>query len=278
MIKLPLYHIDAFTSRLFAGNPAAVVPLDDWLPDAVLQSIAQENGLSETAFFIARGEEFELRWFTPKREVDLCGHATLATGYVIVTYLQPKRQKMKFHTRSGLLTVERDGARFNLDFPAKPPLPVDQGLREMVAEALGQTPLEVLKADKLMAVLPSSAAVRAARPDLEKVAALEGHGLIVTAPAGAGERPADFVSRYFAPHVGVPEDPVTGSAHCLLTPYWAKRLKKSALHALQVSQRGGELFVTLKGSRVIISGQAVPYLEGQIHVPAARSSWQQAAK
>ncbi|MGE0660130.1 MAG: PhzF family phenazine biosynthesis protein [Reyranellaceae bacterium] len=278
MLKLPLYHIDAFASRLFAGNPAAVVPLDDWLPDPVLQSIAAENNLSETAFFIARGDEYELRWFTPKREVELCGHATLAAGYVIATYLQPGKRRMKFHTHSGVLSVERDGSRFNLDFPSRPPQPVDQGLREMVAEALGQTPTEVLKAEKLMAVLPSSAAVRAARPDLEKVAALEGHGLIVTAPAGAGERPADFVSRYFAPHVGVPEDPVTGSAHCLLTPYWAKRLKKSALHALQVSARGGELFVALKGSRVIISGQAIPYLEGQIHVPAVRSTWQQAAK
>lgn len=276
MQKLSFFHVDAFASRLFAGNPAAVVPLEDWLPDPVLQAIAAENNLSETAFFSSRGEDFDLRWFTPKIEVELCGHATLAAAYVIVTHLQPRRQRIRFHTKSGVLTVERDGQRLNLDFPARPLEPVDQGCKDLVAEALGQTPLDVFKAGKILALLPSSASVRAARPDFAKVKALEGQGLIITAPAGAGERPADFVSRYFAPHAGIDEDPVTGSAHCLLTPFWAKRLKKSALHALQVSARGGELFCTNKGSRVIISGQVIPYLEGQISVPVARQTWQAA--
>jgi PhzF family phenazine biosynthesis protein len=276
MTKLQFFHVDAFASRLFAGNPAAVVPLEDWLPDPVLQSIAAENNLSETAFFASRGEDFDLRWFTPTIEVELCGHATLAAAYVIVTHLQTRRQRVRFHTKSGVLTVERDGQRLNLDFPSRMPEPVDQGCKELVAEALGQQPIDVFKSGKLLALLPSSAAVRAARPDFAKVKALEGQGLIITAPAGAGERPADFVSRFFAPHAGVNEDPVTGSAHCLLTPFWAKRLKKNALHALQVSARGGELFCTNKGSRVIISGQVVPYLEGQISVPIARQTWQAA--
>lgn len=269
-MKIPLYQVDAFTARLFAGNPAAVCPLDAWLPDAVMQAIAAENNLSETAFFVPKGNEYALRWFTPAVEVDLCGHATLASGHVVLNMLRPQAEAARFHTRSGVLTVTRGTAgRLTMEFPARPPKPVDRGLVELVADAIGQMPLEVLKADKIMAVLSSAAAVRATAPDFGKIRALEGSGLIITARAGAGERPADFVSRYFAPHAGIDEDPVTGSAHCLLAPYWAGRLRRSELHALQVSQRGGEIFCTVRGGRVYLSGHAVPFFEGWMHVPVA---------
>lgn len=256
-MELDLYQVDAFAARPFGGNPAAVVPLADWLDDGVLQAIALENNLSETAFFVRRDGRYDLRWFTPTVEVDLCGHATLASAHVILNHLDPEATRVDFESKSGPLAVTRDGELLTLDFPAKPPQPVED---PAVAAALGAPPLELLRADKTLAVLESEAAVRAAKPDLAVVAGLKGDGLIVTAP---GEE-VDFVSRYFAPHAGIPEDPVTGSAHCVLTPYWAERLGKQELSAWQVSARGGELFCRLAGERVLISGRVAPYLQGRI--------------
>lgn len=256
-MELDLYQVDAFAARPFSGNPAAVVPLEDWLEEDVLQAIALENNLSETAFFVRRGDRFDLRWFTPSVEVDLCGHATLASAYVILEHLEPAAGRVEFHSKSGPLAVTRSGELLTLDFPAKPPKPVDD---PAVAEALGALPLELLRADKTLAVLESEAAVRAAAPDLAIVAGLASDGLIVTGPGDE----VDFVSRYFAPHAGIPEDPVTGSAHCVLTPYWAERLGKREFTARQVSARGGELLCTLSGDRVLISGRVAPYLKGRI--------------
>jgi PhzF family phenazine biosynthesis protein len=266
-MQLPLYQVDAFTSRRFAGNPAAVCPLDRWLPDDVMQAIAAENNLSETAFFVPRGEEFELRWFTPAVEVDLCGHATLATGFVLMTKLEPQRRRATFHTRSGALIVSRDGERLAMDFPAQPPRPVDAvpGL----AEALGAWPTSVLRAleTHVVAVFDSAADVRALKPDLAAVAKLDGvFGVSVTAPGTGADADVDFVSRYFAPARGVPEDPVTGSAHCRLVPLWAERLGKHELTARQVSARGGELTCRLDGARVRLVGDAVLVLTGTLHL------------
>lgn len=265
MTEITLYQVDAFTDRPFGGNPAAVCPLEAWLPDATLQAIAAENNLSETAYFVPEGDGYRLRWFTPAIEVALCGHATLASAYVIAHHIDPAMEKVVFHSKSGPLTVTRAGEVFTLDFPSEPPLPFDEG--EKVAAALGIVPQELLKAPKvdggkMMAVLASEAEVRAAEPNLEKVKALPGDGLIITA---TGDK-VDFVSRYFAPHAGIPEDPVTGSAHCVLTPYWAKRLGKAKLQARQISARGGDLTVEDRGERTLISGQVSPYLEGRIRV------------
>jgi len=257
---LPIYQVDAFASEVFAGNPAAVCPLDAWLPDETMQAIALENNLSETAFIVKAGQDYDLRWFTPAVEVDLCGHATLGSAYVVATHLEPGRDEVVFHSRSGPLTVTREGELFTLDFPSRPPERLDD--RTAVEAALGSPVEELWRADKTMAVLVDEAAVLAARPDLAKVAALPGDGLIVTAPG----RERDFVSRYFAPHAGIPEDPVTGSAHCVLTPYWARRLDKARLSARQVSARGGELVVKDRGQRVLISGRVTPYLEGRIAI------------
>ncbi|MEQ8354671.1 MAG: PhzF family phenazine biosynthesis protein [Kiloniellaceae bacterium] len=264
MTEITLYHVDAFTDAVFGGNPAAVCPLQDWLPDATLLGVAAENNVSETAFFVPNGgiEErgYHLRWFTPTVEVDLCGHATLASAYVIARHVDPSAQTIRFDSASGPLTVTRDDEVFTLDFPTDRPAPFDDG--GAVAAALGIAPQEVLKAKKLMAVLASEAEVRAAVPDMEKVKALPGDGLIITAP---GET-VDFVSRYFAPHAGIPEDPVTGSAHVVLTPYWSARLGKAKLEARQVSTRLGVLSVEDKGERTLISGRVAPYLEGRIRV------------
>jgi len=258
--EIPLYQVDAFAAETFAGNPAAVCPLEAWLPDEVMQAIALENNLSETAFLVKNEEGYDLRWFTPVHEVDLCGHATLGSAHVIATHLEPGCKKIAFMTRSGRLEVTRAGELYSMDFPARVPARLADD--RPFAAALGAPPLESWRADKNMAVLASQADVLAAAPDLDKVLALEGDGLIITAP---GED-CDFVSRYFAPHGGIPEDPVTGSAHCVLTPYWADRLGKSRMTARQVSRRGGELTVELHGERVLISGRVAPYLEGRIFV------------
>lgn len=265
MPELTIYQVDAFTDKVFGGNPAAVCPLEAWLPDATMQTIAAENNLSETAFFVPNGDGYHLRWFTPAIEVALCGHATLASAYVIAQHIDPKVETIRFDSASGPLTVTRDGEVFTLDFPSEPPAPFEDG--GAVAAALGIVPQAVLKAPKidggkLMAVLSSEAEVRAAAPDLAKVAALPGDGLIITAE---GES-CDFVSRYFAPHAGIPEDPVTGSAHVVLTPFWAARLGKAKLEARQISARLGRLTVEDKGARTLISGKVAPYLEGRIRV------------
>lgn len=265
-MKLPLYQIDAFANQVFRGNPAAVCPLERWLPDATMQSIAAENNLAETAFFVPRPDggsvsgDYDLRWFTPTVEMDLCGHATLASAFIVFASSNGKRDAVTFHTRSGPLTVRRDGGQLAMDFPSRPaaPCPTPPGL----VEALGRTPREVAKARDLMAVFDTEDEVRSLAPSFDRIIALGVHAIIVTAPG----REVDFVSRFFAPLVGVPEDPVTGSAHCTLIPYWAKRLGKSRLRARQVSVRGGELECEDLGDRVSMAGRAVQYLEGTIEV------------
>lgn len=255
-----LYQVDAFTDRLFGGNPAAVVPLPQWLPDAVMQALANENNLSETAFFVPVDDGFELRWFTPEIEVDLCGHATLATAHVLFTHLGYAKAVIHFHTRSGLLTVERSAQGYVMDFPADEIHPIAKPAR--LEQALGAPVLETWQGrSDLMAVLADADTVRQLRPDMPALAALGGRGVIVTAPGAAD---ADFVSRCFFPNAGVPEDPVTGSAHTTMTPYWAKRLGKAALRARQLSARGGVLGCALIEKRVKLEGQAVTYFTGAI--------------
>ncbi len=255
-MRLPIFQIDAFADRPFAGNPAAVMPLAGWLPDATLQAIALENALSETAFFVREGDGFRIRWFTPACEVDLCGHATLASAFVLFTELEPGRAEVTFASASGPLTVRRQDGLLVLDFPSRPPQPL--GPVPGLGEALGVEPRELWKARDIVAVLETEAQVRALAPDMARLAAIDAFAVIVTAP---GEQ-ADFVSRFFAPRKGVPEDPVTGSAHTTLVPFWAQRLGKVRLRALQVSPRGGELFCEDRGDRVDIAGRAVKVLEG----------------
>jgi PhzF family phenazine biosynthesis protein len=259
-MRIPLYQVDAFTSRLFAGNPAAVCPLEDWLGDGVLQAIAAENNLSETAFFVKRGERYHLRWFTPALEVDLCGHATLASAFVILNELEPSRDAVEFDTLSGDLRVSRAGALLSMDFPARPPAPC--ALPPKLVEALGAAPQATLASRDLLAVFATEEEVRALTPKMAVLAEVDTFAVIVTAPG----KQADFVSRFFAPRAGVDEDPVTGSAHSTLVPYWAKRLNRPALYALQVSPRGGELWCEDRGNRVIIKGTAVKYLEGFMEI------------
>jgi PhzF family phenazine biosynthesis protein len=266
---LPIFKVDAFSDRPFAGNPAAVCPLEAPISAALMQDIAGENNLSETAFFHPASPPsgvFALRWFTPTVEVDLCGHATLASAFVLMTELEPARTEVTFRTRSGLLTVRRrDDGELVMDFPAWPPVPADGETRARVTEALGSEPAEVLLVPNgvRLAVLASAEAVRQATPDLAAVARF-GTSLCITAPGGDESSPVDFVSRYFAPAHGVPEDPVTGSAHCFLTPYWVARLDKPSLHARQVSRRGGEISCALAGDRVQIGGQARLVLTGTL--------------
>ncbi len=262
-MRLPLFQIDAFTQRAFAGNPAAVMLLPAWLPDPILQSIALENALSETAFFVREGEGFRIRWFTPACEVDLCGHATLASAFVLFTELEPGRAEVTFASASGPLSVRRREDLLVLDFPSRPPQPL--GPVPGLGEALGAEPRELWKARDIVAVLESEAQVRTLRPDMVRLAAIDAFAVIVTAP---GEQ-ADFVSRFFAPRKGVPEDPVTGSAHTTLVPFWAQRLGRSRLRALQVGPRGGELFCEDRGERVDIAGRAVKVLEGTFFLEEA---------
>jgi PhzF family phenazine biosynthesis protein len=259
-MQIPIYQVDAFSNRLFAGNPAAVCPLDAWLPDETLQSIALENNLAETAYFIRDGAEFKLRWFTPAVEVDLCGHATLASAFIIMTELDPGRREVHFQTRSGELVVTRDGDRLTMDFPSRPPGEV--AVAPNLLDALGGKPEDVLGARDYLVVYRTEAEIRALKPNMEQLTQIDRFAVIVTAPGDS----VDFVSRFFAPAKGVPEDPVTGSAHCTLIPYWSRRLGKKELRALQVSPRGGELWCTDRGERVGISGNAVRFLTGTIEV------------
>ena len=260
-MKLRLYQVDAFASRVFAGNPAAVVPLERWLDDATLQAIATENNLSETAFFVGGGGEYHIRWMTPADEVDLCGHATLASAFVIFSEIEAGRAEVRFRSKSGPLRVSAEGERLALDFPSRPPEPADASL-EALAAALGRKPTAALASRDYMAVFGSEEEVRSLRPDMARVAALDRMAVIATAPG----RDCDFVSRFFAPAVAVPEDPVTGSAHCTLVPYWARRLGKGSLFARQVSARGGELWCEDRGARVTLAGHAVTFLRGKIEV------------
>ncbi len=262
-MRLPIYQVDAFAEKLFGGNPAAVCPLPQWLPDATMQSIAAENNLAETAFFVRDGADYALRWFTPAVEVDLCGHATLAAAHVVFSFLEPQRQSVGFRTlKAGTLTVGRRGDQLAMDFPSRPAVPVEAppGL----LAALGGKPREVLRARDHLLVYDSAAEVTALDPDFAALAKIpECWGAIATAP---GEDGVDFVSRFFAPAQGIAEDPATGSSHCTLVPYWAKRLGKNQLEARQLSRRIGALRCALDGDRVSIAGRAVLYLEGQITV------------
>jgi len=260
-MTIPIYQVDAFTLGPFSGNPAAVCPLDTWLPDDTLQNIAAENNLAETAFIVARGDGYDLRWFTPLVEVDLCGHATLAAGYVVLNHLQTTLKSVSFETISGELIVTREGGRLSMDFPARAPMPAPQS--DALSDALGQAPSEVYLSRDILALYDDEASVRSLSPDQARLAALdEGFGVIVTAK---GDR-VDFVSRFFVPKGGIAEDPVTGSAHCTLVPFWAERLGRSQLVAQQVSARGGELHCELRGDRVIMSGHCVLFLTGSIHL------------
>lgn len=262
MSTLPIYQLDAFTNLRFAGNPAAVCPLETWLPDDTLLAIAAENNLSETAFFVRRDDgEYDLRWFTPVLEADLCGHATLATAWLLLHHLHPEEDSVAFHTLSGRLRVTRGEFGLAMDFPSRPPLPCEP-CPELLP-GLGGKPTAVLSATKYVVVYDSEAEVAALTPDMRLLARIDRDGVTVTA-RGSGE--VDFVSRYFVPAAGIDEDPVTGSAHCSLTPYWANRLGKNTLRARQISARGGDLRCQLRGDRVILEGRAVLYLEGTIHI------------
>jgi PhzF family phenazine biosynthesis protein len=259
-VKIPLYQIDAFTSRVFAGNPAAVCPLEKWLQEDLMQDIAMENNLSETAFFVPLDQGYHIRWFTPASEVDLCGHATLASAYVLFTYLDPTMTRVTFQSRSGLLTVSRQDDLLAMDFPSQPPKP--SKAPEDLLEGLGRKPLEVHCSEDYFLVFSSEKEIVAMEPDMTRLKKVDKRGIIVTAKGNE----ADFVSRFFAPKYGIAEDPVTGSAHCALVPFWAKKLGKKELLAHQVSKRGGELFCKDQGERVVISGRAVAYMQGVITV------------
>lgn len=277
-MKLKQFQVDAFTDHVFGGNPAAVVPLPSWPDDVLLQAIAQENNLSETAFFVplgdgsadgplgggsvsGSGDGFHLRWFTPVAEVDLCGHATLATAYVIFEKLGHLGDVVAFDTLSGRLLVAKKGTMLEMDFPARPPKPCSESA--ILSEALGRDPIETLASRDYMAVFDSEASVRSIEPDHALLLQLDRDGgVIVTAPGDD----VDFVSRFFAPKFGIPEDPVTGSAHCTLAPYWAERLGKNPLAAKQVSKRGGSLTCEVRDGRVLIAGRAVMFMEAELTV------------
>ncbi len=260
-MKLPLYQIDAFSGRVFGGNPAAVVPLPAWLPDAVLQSIALENNLSETAFLVQEGTQYGIRWFTPAVEVELCGHATLASAFAVFNRLEPGRTSVTFTSKSGALEVKAQDLTLMMNFPARPPKPCEPPAA--LLQALNVKPTSVLIAADYMAVYETEADIRALKPDMALLAGIDNvRALICTAPGSD----ADFVSRFFAPRQGIPEDPVTGSAHCTLIPYWSKRLDRNPLRGLQLSPRGGEVFCEDLGDRVAIGGRAALYLEGSITI------------
>ncbi len=260
-MDIPIYQIDNFTSRRFSGNPAAVCPLERWLPDQTLQAIAAENNVSETAYYIASSGRYHLRWFTPAVEVDLCGHATLAAAHVIwAIRKESAAARLEFQSRSGTLAVERHDDLYALDFPSMPA--AECAVHPELIAGLGARPKQVFAARDYLCVFESEAEVRALAPNMEKLSMLDRFAVIATAPG----HDCDFVSRFFAPAQGVPEDPVTGSAHCTLAPYWSRQLGKSSLFARQVSRRGGEIWCEDRGPRVCIAGHAVTVLKGEIEI------------
>ncbi len=259
-MKIPIYQIDAFTDKAFGGNPAAVCPLQYWLDDDILQKIAMENNLSETAFFVNKGDCIELRWFTPAVEVDLCGHATLAAAYVIFNYIDLLTSEICFESISGQLRVTKNKDLLTLNFPARKPVPVPEN--NLLINALGAEPKEILNSRDYFAVFEKEQDIIDLDPDFKLLAEIDCLGICVTAPGNN----SDFVSRFFAPQAGINEDPVTGSAHTSLIPYWSEKLNKKKLHAFQISKRRGELFCEDAGERVNISGKAVKFMEGFIEI------------
>jgi PhzF family phenazine biosynthesis protein len=260
-MKLQIYQADAFSDSLFKGNPAAVVPLTEWLSDETMQQIAMENNLSETAFFIPEGDHFHIRWFTPMTEVDLCGHATLASAHILFNELAFKGEQIEFKSKSGLLKVTKSADKLQLDFPADPVSLVDN-IPE-IGNALGASPMAIYKGKtKHLLLFDKEETIRNMKPNFHLLKQTDARGIIVTAKGTT----VDFVSRFFAPKVGIDEDPVTGSAHTLLVPFWANRLNKTEMKALQLSARGGQLWCTLSGDRVLIAGKAVTYLRGEIEI------------
>jgi len=261
MDRIKIYQVDAFTSELFAGNPAAVCPLENWLPDEVMQSIAMENNLSETSFFLIKNDKFYIRWFSPKVEIDLAGHPTLATAHIIFKEMFPEKDNIQFHTKIGdILSVSRKKNILSMDFPSHPPIPQDSKLEE-VSVALKSIPSKFLFGRwGIIAVYENEKEVLNVSPNFDALMNLEYDGIILTAPGNN----CDFVSRFFAPKLGIQEDPVTGSTHCELIPYWSKRLNKKDMIARQLSKRGGELYCSYLGDRVIIGGKAITYMQGEL--------------
>ena len=259
-MKLDIYKINAFSEKLFKGNPAAVIPLKQWLPNNLMQNIAYENNLSETAFFISSGKGYHIRWFTPKSEVKLCGHATLATAYVVFNILNENSNEIVFDSLSGKLTVKKIGDKFTLDFPLQKPTECE--IPSKLIDGLGKKPIACYKNEDYLAVYKKQSDILNITPDFNILKQLDLRGLIITAPGIE----FDFISRFFVPKLGIDEDPVTGSAHTQLTPYWAKKLNKLKLKAKQVSSRGGVLYCEQKHDRAMITGSSVLYLKGQINI------------
>lgn len=259
-MQIPIYQIDTFTDKLFSGNPAAVCPLEGWLDDGVMQSIAAENNLSETAFFLKEEEGYRIRWFTPSREVDLCGHATLASAHVYFKYINPETETIEFMSRSGALIVKKKAGMLSMDFPAS--MPEAAELSGALSSTFNIQPTEVLASGDYMLVYENQEQITQFNPPLKRLREISLRGLIITAPG----KDCDFVSRFFAPKYGIDEDPATGSAHSTLVPYWSKRLNKNTLHAKQLSERGGELFCEMTNNRVIISGKVVEYMRGSLSI------------
>ncbi|MBC8552373.1 MAG: PhzF family phenazine biosynthesis protein [Candidatus Brocadiales bacterium] len=259
-MELSLYQIDSFTDMSFEGNPAAVIPLETWLPKNTMQSIAEENNLSETAFFVPKNRGFHIRWFTPKTEVDLCGHATLAAAYVLFNILGYNKDTIEFESKSGTLTVLQKDDWLVMDLPAQSPTPCQVPYE--IVKAFDKAPIECLRSEDYIVVFETESDILSIKPDIDYLKKLDLRGVIITARS----RQYDFVSRFFAPKHGIDEDPVTGSAHTQLIPYWAKKLDKAKMKAKQVSSRGGELVCELHNDRVLISGKAVKFLEGKIEL------------
>ncbi|OCX51462.1 isomerase [Mucilaginibacter sp. PPCGB 2223] len=261
-MTIPIYQADAFTDQLFGGNPAAICPLTEWLPAETMQKIAAENNIAETAYFVKQDDGYGLRWFTPELEIDLCGHATLATAHILFTELGYSGASINFYTqKAGILVVTKHGDKYTLDFPSRPPQTAIAPA-ELLTALGGKTPVEVLKSRDYFLVYETEQDIRDIKPDFNLLAKVDTIGVVVTA---VGDE-ADFVSRFFAPAAGINEDPVTGSAHCNLIPYWAGKLGKDKLHAYQISSRRGELWCENKADRVLMAGKAVTYLKGEIHV------------
>lgn len=260
-MNIPFYQVDAFTGQPFCGNPAAVCVFDSWPQNALLQAIAMENNLSETAFLVKQGNDYDLRWFTPTVEMDLCGHATLASAYVIFNFIETQLNRIAFNTLSGILTVVRKGNLLCMDFPSRPPMPC--ACPTDLLHGLGNKhPVETHRAEAYLAVFENEDDVLALQPDAEYLKRLDLPYVIVTAKSTR----VDFVSRVFGPRVGIAEDPVTGAAHCTLVPYWARKLGKESFHARQISKRGGDLFCELKEDRIEIAGSAVLFMQGEIQL------------